>query len=229
MNATRNAMKKNKVVILDNGHGEDTPGKRSPDGLFREYLWCREFVGLMKERLERHGYVVKVLVTESNDISLSERVKRANAICKEYGNGNCVAVSIHNNAAGNGKEWHNATGWEAYTSPKYTNSDKLASLIYEEIILQGIKIRKDDSDGDVDKEANFKILSINCPVTLTENMFMDSKKDVEFLNSDEGVEKLMTAHVNGIRRYFEDRSGTHKSWTDKCSAHHYIENKCIMK
>lgn len=25
-------------ILIDNGHGENTPGKRSPDGKLREYL-----------------------------------------------------------------------------------------------------------------------------------------------------------------------------------------------
>lgn len=28
-------------ILLDNGHGVDTPGKRSPDGALREYAWNR--------------------------------------------------------------------------------------------------------------------------------------------------------------------------------------------
>lgn len=27
-------------ILLDNGHGENTPGKRSPDGKLREYLYA---------------------------------------------------------------------------------------------------------------------------------------------------------------------------------------------
>ena len=30
-------MKKNSIIISDNGHGLETLGKRSPDGMFREY------------------------------------------------------------------------------------------------------------------------------------------------------------------------------------------------
>ena len=30
-----------KVVLLDNGHGEDTKGKRSPDGSLLEYAYTR--------------------------------------------------------------------------------------------------------------------------------------------------------------------------------------------
>ena len=32
-------MKKNITIILDPAHGEDVPGKRSPDGVHREYRW----------------------------------------------------------------------------------------------------------------------------------------------------------------------------------------------
>ena len=29
-------------ILIDNGHGYDTKGKCSPDGLFREYRWTRQ-------------------------------------------------------------------------------------------------------------------------------------------------------------------------------------------
>ena len=29
-------------ILIDNGHGENTPGKRSPDGSLREYAYTRE-------------------------------------------------------------------------------------------------------------------------------------------------------------------------------------------
>ena len=202
-----------RVVMLDNGHGKTTDGKRSPDGKFKEYKWTRMFVKLLKYQLEKYGYIVFDIVPEDDDISLSKRAERVNAIIKEYGASSCVFLSIHNNAAGMGDKWYNATGWEAYTTPGNNNSDRLAQLLYEEVDLQGIKTRKDTTDGDADKESNFTVLvKANCPAVLTENMFMDSKKDVEFLNSKEGIEKLLVAHINGIRRYYEDRNGSHESW-----------------
>ena len=77
-------LKSNKlVVILDNGHGIDTPGKRSPDGRFREYRWCRDFVKLLENRLKIKGIETRILVPEESDISLSERVRRVNYIYSE--------------------------------------------------------------------------------------------------------------------------------------------------
>lgn len=216
-------MKKNNIIILDNGHGLETLGKRSPDGVFREYRWCRDFVKLLKSKLEYWGYKVIELVPEEEDISLSARVNRANEIYTLHNN--CILISIHNNAAGDGSKWYNATGWEAWTSEGNTRSDKLAEIFYEEAELKGLKTRKDLSDMDADKEANFTILTkTKCPAVLTENMFMDSKKDLEFLNSEDGVKTLINIHLNAVRRYFEDLDGTHDSWRSKAQI-----NKCNLK
>lgn len=192
-----------KVVILDNGHGIDTPGKKSPDGLFLEWEWTRMFVKKLKAELELLGYLVFVIVPEDEDIKLSERTRRANNIIAQYGASNCVFISIHNNAAGNGDRWYNATGWEVYTTPGNNNSDKFATCLANACNYLGIKLRADFIDGDPDKESHFTVIyKTNCPAALTENMFMDSKKDVEFLQSDEGIEKLINIHLIGIQKYF---------------------------
>ena len=73
-------MKKNRIVILDNGHGINTPGKCSPDKSLKEYKWNREFVDKLIPLLENEGYIVFKIVTEYLDISLSERAIRANKI-----------------------------------------------------------------------------------------------------------------------------------------------------
>jgi N-acetylmuramoyl-L-alanine amidase len=72
------------------------------------------------------------------------------------GKQNVILVTIHVNAAGNGSKWLNATGWS----------------------------RTDISDVDMDWEEGFYILRKSlCPVVLTENFFMDSRDDVEYLCS----------------------------------------------
>ena len=196
-------MKKNKIVILDNGHGDETPGKRSPDGTFREWRWNRDFVKKLQVRLENEGYTVFVIVPEDNDISLTARANRANKIINEYGAGNCIFISIHVNAAGIGN-WMNATGWSAWTTKGKTNSDKLAECLCNACALEGIKLRTDISDGDKDYEANFTVIyKTNCPAVLTENLFMDNKSDLAILKSEEGIEKLLNIHVNGINAYFD--------------------------
>jgi N-acetylmuramoyl-L-alanine amidase len=198
-------MKKNKVVILDNGHGKNTPGKCSPDKIFYEWSWSRTFVNTLKTILENQNYIVFNIVPEEENISLYERAERANTIINKYGAKNCIFISIHNNAAGNGSKWYNASGWEVFTTKGKTNSDKLAEYLCEACLEENIKFRTDISDGDMDKEEDFTVIyKTNCPAVLTENMFMDSKSDVEFLQSEQGINKLINIHVNGINRYFNN-------------------------
>lgn len=190
------------VVILDNGHGVNTPGKRSPDSSFFEWEWNRMFVKRLTPELEILGYKVFTIVTEDIDVGLSERANRANKIIAEYGADKCIFLSIHCNAAGNG-QWMNATGWSAWTTKGQNNSDKLAECLCDASEIVGIKLRKDLVDGDKDYEKNFTVIyKTNCPAVLVENMFMDSKSDLAFLQSEEGVEKLLNLHIIGIQKYF---------------------------
>ena len=97
-------------ILIDNGHGENTPGKRSPDGTFREYAYTREIADEVVRELAKRGYVAERIVKENLDVPLAERARRVNEICARYGANNVLLVSIHCNAAGNG-EWMNARGW----------------------------------------------------------------------------------------------------------------------
>ena len=113
-------------------------------------------------------------------------------------------ISIHVNAAGMGDKWMNATGWCAFTFPGHTESDRLATYLYEaaERHLPGHYIRTDYSDGDPDLEAPFYILRHTyCAAVLTENGFMDNAFSLEFLESDEGRQAIINLHLDGIRKY----------------------------
>ena len=192
-----------KVVILDNGHGNNTTGKRSPDNSFFEWEWNRMFVKKLKFELELLGYKVFAIVDEDNDIGLSVRANRANNIIKEYGSNNCIFLSIHANASGNGSKWMNATGWSVYTTKGQNNSDRLAECLCNACEDLGIKLRKDTSDDDKDYEENFTVIyKTNCPAVLVENMFYDSMSDLAFLQSDNGIEQLINLHIMGIQNYF---------------------------
>lgn len=195
-------------ILIDNGHGSETPGKRSPDGLFRECNYTREIAAEVVYKLRKAGYDAELLVPELYDVKLIERVHRANVKCQSLGARNVLLVSIHNNAAGNGKEWLNGRGWEAWTSNGKTEADKLAECLYESalnVFPEGTSIRTDWNDGDRDKETQFTILAKTlCPAVLTENFFMDNKQDVEYLLSEEGKNTIVRCHVEGIIAYIKN-------------------------
>ena len=196
-------------ILIDNGHGSNTPGKRSPDGRFREYAYTREIANAVVHALRKLGYDSELLVPELYDIKLLERVHRVNVKCHSLGASNVLLVSIHSNAAGNGKNWMKARGWEAWTSAGQTEGDKLAEYLYESAIesfVPGTSIRADWGDGDYDKEDQFTILSKTlCPAVLTENFFMDNMDDVEYLLSEEGKNAIIRCHVEGIRKYIDSK------------------------
>lgn len=187
-------------VLIDNGHGSNTPGKRSPDGRLREYAYTREIASRLEMELRKNGIDAERIVKEEIDVPLAERCRRVN----EYKASEAIFVSIHCNAAGNGSDWMSARGWEAWTSVGKTKADKLATCLYEdaEHCLPGMKIRKDMTDGDPDKESGFYILKhTKCPAVLTENLFQDNREDVEFLLSEEGKRAIISLHVWGIMKY----------------------------
>ena len=61
-------------ILIDNGHGFDTPGKCSPDKTFREWEYNRLIAKQVVAILVENGYDAELLVPEDNDISLKERV-----------------------------------------------------------------------------------------------------------------------------------------------------------
>ena len=187
-------------VLIDNGHGSNTPGKCSPDGRLKEYAYTREIAQHLEMELRKRGVDVERIVKEEIDVPLAERCRRVN----EYKASEAILVSIHCNAAGNGSDWMQARGWEAWTSVGQTKADKLATCLYEaaEKYLSGMKMRKDMTDGDPDKESGFYILKhTKCPAVLTENLFQDNREDVDFLLSEAGKRAIVDLHVKGICKY----------------------------
>ena len=72
-------------ILIDNGHGILTKGKRSPDGKLLEYAYARELARQIVKTLQARGYDSELLVPEDDDIPLSERVRRINAHFWEWG------------------------------------------------------------------------------------------------------------------------------------------------
>ena len=193
-------------ILIDPGHGIDTPGKRSPDGLLREYLWNRQVADLILEGLVSAGVDASLVVTETNDVSLRNRVNRVNTICNRLGASNVLLVSIHANAAGNGSAWMNAKGWSCYTSRGKTKSDQVAECLYDafEAEFQDRKIRKDMSDGDRDWEENFYVLQKSkCPAVLLENFFYDNREECAWMLQEETKKRIASAAVKGIIKYIK--------------------------
>ena len=194
-------------ILIDNGHGADTRGKRSPDGRLLEYLENRIIARGIVDALTARGLDASLLVPEETDISLPERCRRVNEWCRQLGKDNVLLISIHCNAAGRGDRWLSARGWCAYTTRGNTRADALATSLYTaaQAHLPGQRLRTDYTDADPDLEKDFYLLRHTlAPAVLVENLFMDNPTDCAFLLSEEGQQALVDLHVDGITSYLEN-------------------------
>ena len=187
-------------VILDNGHGVDTPGKCSPDKSLLEYKWTREVVDIIIQKLKQKGIETYKLVPEEKDISLKERTKRANDFYKTHPNS--ILISVHCNAAGADNKWHNAKGWSVFVAQNASsNSKRLARCLYEQAEKNGLQGNRSVPKEKYWVQSLAMCRDTNCPAVLTENMFQDNKEDVKLLLSDEGKKKIVDVHVQGVLSY----------------------------
>ena len=174
--ATENPVNKIPYVI-DPGHGGADSGAVGYIGgqpFFEKDLVLRVSRDLAT-LLSRDGrFDVRVTRTTDRFFSLSERAAQAN----QFG---AALVSIHANAGG-------GTGFECFTTPGQTESDKLATALLaayarESTGFEGpLPGRYDKQDGDPDKEARFTVLTATKgPAVLFELGFMDRESDLKLM------------------------------------------------
>jgi N-acetylmuramoyl-L-alanine amidase len=220
-------------IILDFGHGGmlngkyQTKGKRSPkwsDGtqLF-EGVFNRGVGNKVARLLEWDNIDYDILVHEENDISLSERVRRANKIYSKRKDS--ILISIHANAhqykyidkectiVYNKKnhgvidrkklfstrklEHTKANGFEVFTSNGSTRSDKYAKILHS-CYVSRIKEIKDRGI----KEAGFAMVKrTHCPAVLIECGFMTNYDECQFLLNNEY--RIAKAIFEGIKQLQE--------------------------
>lgn len=183
--------------VIDNGHGGlingeyvTAPSKMFvfPDGLtIYEGVINRMIAGRLSELLTADDIPHTMLVSGNDDTSLLTRRRTANTLHLQHDR-NTVLVSIHCNAGG-------GTGFEVFTTRGETKSDEIATVFMSEIANEFPEFRNRGC-----KESNFSILKCYQPAVLTENLFMDTRRDAEMLSTSEGVERIAMAHYQSIKK-----------------------------
>lgn len=187
------------TVLIDNGHGKETPGKRSPDGRLLEWAWTRRVARRLKARLEGAGVRAVLLVPEDNDVPLGERCRRANAFGRD-----AVLVSIHVNAAGNGSAWTAARGFSVFVAPACSEKSKALARRFTSLALERGLTGNRCVPAALWWPGNFAICRDTvCPAVLTENLFQDNADDVEFLLSARGEDAIVNLHFDALTGYRE--------------------------
>lgn len=194
-------------ILIDNGHGSNTPGKCSPDKRLREYRWARDCAGRIVTALKQKGYDAELVTPETWDVPLKTRVDRVNRICRQHGSRNCLLVSVHVNASGSDGRWHDACGWMVFVSKNASErSKRLARMLTAEAMERELMGNRSVPlnkfwTWNWTKNDIYILSNTGCPAVLTENMFQDHKGDVDYLLSEEGIQELVDLHVEGIIKF----------------------------
>lgn len=181
-------------IVLDAGHGFETQGKRSPDGM-KEYDFNRKVALFARDLLSQYEGV-EVIFTHSDhdDVALQTRTSKANSLKAD------LFISIHANAYGSGG-WSSAEGIETYI---YTSQPKeamsLAQKVHQNLIIAtGLKNRGI-------KTANFHVLrETHMTAILVECGFMTNKEEIKLLRSEYYQRTCAEAIVSGVAQFYKVR------------------------
>lgn len=190
------------LVILDAGHGLDTPGKRTPlfpDGSFmHENEFNRSVVRKIDALLEQYENIdVVFTTTEKREIGLPERVVRVNDLYDKVKTlyDKIVLISVHANALTG--EWGSQNGTETYYYPTNPVDKSFAQVIHKHLV-QATGLR----DRGVIGEAFYIIKNVKMTSCLCECAFMDNLNEAKLLLSDEFRQDCAEGIVKGLKEYF---------------------------
>lgn len=191
------------VVYLDDGHGVDTPGKRTPEFYNGQYIKENYFNSRVIFELEKiileEGLMIPVLTApEEEDISLSVRCQRANSDfeARNININMSVFYSQHYNCQD--AEWGGTKGGiETFHYPNSENGKKLATFIYNE----SIKGTPQEHRGV--KAGNFYVLRETImPSCLNESGFMDVKKEALLMANPNFIKETANEVNVALKKYF---------------------------
>ncbi|MCA0173050.1 N-acetylmuramoyl-L-alanine amidase [Bacillus sp. RAR_GA_16] len=187
-----------KLIALDDGHGMNTAGKRTPyipeiGRSIQENEFNREVVKYLKIELERCGFQTLLVAPTNTDTPLSTRTNLANSKKAD------AYIAIHYNAFDGSFSGADPSGIELYVYLGHTNKEagKLASSIAK-YLRQGTPQNYRGI-----KEADFHVLrETNMIAVLTENGFMDNKFEALLMLDKDFQKEVAIEHAKGICDYY---------------------------
>lgn len=196
--------KKEICVILDQAHGQNVKGKRSPDGALLEWKWSREICGAIKAKMQADGYRVVFSSDGNDEPGLNNRVQAEINYSKYFGKQKCVFLSIHCNAAGSDGKWKTARGFETHVARKSSaKSKQFASILMKHAEAAGLKLRRPLPKQDYWENDFYVLKYTSCPAVLVESGFMDNHEDCEYLLSKEGHETFIKLYCDSLKEYVD--------------------------
>lgn len=182
-------------AAVDDGHGMETRGKRSPkftDGtVMKENEFNKAVVAQLKENLKRCGIDIVTTAPTTIDTTLKDRVKVANDKKAD------IFASVHANAYDGSFQGKNPSGVETFYHINSENGKKLAGLVHSNLIHGTKQIDRGIKPGDL-----FVLNHTNMPAILCECGFMDHPEEIKLLLRDSFREECAEEIAKGICSYF---------------------------
>ncbi|MFJ3388284.1 MULTISPECIES: N-acetylmuramoyl-L-alanine amidase [unclassified Lysinibacillus] len=180
---------KNRIIILDPGHGGKDPG--AVVGSYSEKAITLKVGTLVKQKLEAAG--AKVYMTRTGDTypSLQDRVDFTNA---NYGE---IFVSIHVNSAANTAALGTETYYAISTGDMYQEDIDLATFVNNQIV-NNLNMK----NRGVKEQQYYVIRNTIIPAILVELGFLTNSEDRGKMTNDKYAELFADSIYKGISQYY---------------------------
>lgn len=208
-------MSKKYLIAVDSGHGMSTPGKRTPkltrdlyvDGklvkekgdIIHEKEFNKPAAEYLIKALERCGFDTINVSPGTSDISLQDRVRKANNAGADF------YISKHYNAIGSCSKFQDdVKGIVSIYNYGSSRSEKAAKLIQEELIKDhGGRSFGARSDKDISGCSLYVLAHTKMTAVLTESGFMDYQPEAERMLDPKFQKADAEATCRGICKYFD--------------------------
>jgi len=202
-NMAKKISKKNRFLfILDPGHGGINPtkqeyvtsGKRSPkfDNGFVLYegVENREKLKRIMDGMRSVGLDCIDIVNTWRDVPLPKRVEKANKLAGER---ECIYVSLHSDAYGNGKDWTSPKGVTVFSFKGSEKSREVAKIFGDNLKYEF----EDVTNYRGLKESSFYVLRYTkCRAVLLELGFHTNKYESQLMITEEWTQRVVDGVVN---------------------------------
>ncbi len=186
------------LIAIDDGHGAETPGKRSPafpDGsVLKENQFNSRTAELLAEALTRCGFATLMVAPEESDTPLKTRVMRANEARAD------AYISIHANAYGSG--WNAANGVETWIYEKIMGQSN--TYLFAQSVHEAFAAASGRKDRGLKRSADLYVLkATDMHAVIVECGFMTNREEAELLKSEDYRRKCAEGICKGVCAFYK--------------------------
>lgn len=164
------------TIATDRGHGKETAGKRTPSyngQVTLEWYLNDQVENRLIENLKRCGFKVLEIANTEKDMSLSERVEKANDAKADF------YLSIHHNALDGSFQGKEARGIETFAHFGYPKTVAMAKILHKHLMGGSPLPDRGVKNGDW----LYVLKNTDMNAALVELGFMDSLHDIKYILS----------------------------------------------